>query len=107
MVAYGRSDRTGGRKDIMRIYVGNLAAEIDDTQLAALFAPFGTTESAHVAVRGDGGPSRGFGFVEFKDDAQAAAAMAGLDGKEVSGQAIKVNEARPKGTTLKPLIPIH
>jgi RNA recognition motif-containing protein len=107
MVAYGRSDRTRGRKDIMRIYVGNLAPDIDDTKLSALFTPFGTPESAHVAVRGDGGPSRGFGFVELKDDAEAAAAMAGLDGTEVNGQAIKVNEARPKGTTFKPLVPIH
>lgn len=91
----------------MRIYIGNLPADIDDAKLAALFTPFGTPESAQVAVRGDGGPSRGFGFVDMKDDAQAAAAMAGLNGTEVSGQSIKVNEARPKGTTFKPLVPIH
>ena len=91
----------------MRIYVGNLPAEIDDAKLAELFAPFGTPESAEVAVRGDGGPSRGFGFVELKDATQAAAALAGLNGTQVGGQQIKVDEARPKGTTSKPLVPIH
>lgn len=91
----------------MRIYVGNLAPDIDDAQLTALFTPFGAAEEAHVAVRGDGGPSRGFGFVELKDDGEANAAMAALNGREVNGQAIKVNEARPKGTTFKPLVPIH
>jgi RNA recognition motif-containing protein len=91
----------------MRIYVGNLPSDIDDAKLAALFTPFGTPESAHVAVRGDGGPSRGFGFVELKDETEAAAAMAGLNGTQVSGQEIKVNEARPKGTSVKPLVPIH
>ncbi len=91
----------------MRIYVGNLAKDINDAQLTALFEPFGKPESVHIAVRGDGGPSRGFGFVELTDAGEAAAAMTALDGKEVNGQALKVNEARPKGTTLQPLVPIH
>lgn len=91
----------------MRIYVGNLAMSIDDAQLAALFAPFGKHESAHVAVRGDAGESRGFGFVEMLDDAEANAAMAGLNGREIDGKAIKVNEARPKGTTFKPTVPLR
>ncbi|MGK2855673.1 MAG: RNA recognition motif domain-containing protein [Thermoanaerobaculia bacterium] len=90
----------------MRIYIGNLAKDIDEAKLTELFAPFGKAESVHIAVRGDGGPSRGFAFVELPD-AEAAAAMAALDGKEVNGQVLKVNEAKPKGSTSSPLIPIH
>lgn len=90
----------------MRIYIGNLARDIDEAKLTALFAPFGKAESVHIAVRGDGGPSRGFAFVELPD-AEAAAAMAALDGKDVNGQVLKVNEAKPKGSTTSPLIPIH
>jgi cold-inducible RNA-binding protein len=92
----------------MRLYVGNISKDIDKAQLTELFTPYGTPESVEIAVRGDGGPSRGFGFVEMKDATEAAAAMTGLDGKEVNGQALKVNEARPKGSSApKPLIPIH
>lgn len=92
----------------MRIYVGNISRNIDTAQLTELFTPYGAPESVEIAVRGDGGPSRGFGFVEMKDATQAAAAMAALDGKEVNGQTLKVNEARPKGSSApKPLVPIH
>jgi RNA recognition motif-containing protein len=91
----------------MRIYVGNISKDLDEQQLADLFVPFGKPESVHLAIRGDSGPSRGFGFVELTDAGEAAAAMAALDGKEINGQALKVNEARPKGTTHKPLVPIH
>ena len=86
----------------MRIYVGNISKDIDEAQLAELFVPFGKPESVHLAIRGASGPSRGFGFVDLADPAEAAAAMAGLDGKEVNGQALKVNEARPKKTTYDP-----
>ncbi|MCM2314693.1 MAG: RNA-binding protein [Thermoanaerobaculia bacterium] len=91
----------------MRIYIGNLAKDINEAKLTELFAPFGKAEAVHIAVRGDGGPSRGFAFVELPDAAEAAAAMAALDGKEVNGQVLKVNEAKPKGTTTSPLVPIH
>ncbi len=91
----------------MRLYVGNLAKDISEGQLTELFVPFGKPESVSIAVRSQGGASRGFGFVELADAAQAQAAMTGLDGKEVNGQAIKVNEARPKGTTLSKVVPIH
>ena len=91
----------------MRMYVGNISKDIDEPQLAAMFEPFGKADSVHLAIRDNDGSSRGFGFVEMADSKEAAAAMAGLNGKEVNGQALKVNEARPKGTTFKPLVPIH
>lgn len=91
----------------MRIYVGNMSKDIDEAQLSSLFEPFGKSGSVEIAVRGEGGPSRGFGFVDMDSEEEAKAAIAGLDGREVNGQAIKVNEARPKGSSPKPLIPIH
>lgn len=80
----------------MKLYVGNLAKSINDAALNELFTPFGKTDSAVVATERGSGDSKGFGFVEFGTDAEANAAMTALDGKEVEGQAIKVNEARPK-----------
>ena len=86
----------------MRIYIGNISKDIDEIQLAELFAPYGKPESVHLATRGSTGPSRGFGFVELTDAAEAAAAMTALDGKEINGQVLKVNEARPKNPTHTP-----
>ena len=80
----------------MKLYVGNLAKEVTDTQLNDLFTPFGKPESANVAKDRDSGESKGFGFIEFATDGEAKAAITGLDGKEVHGKALKVNEARPK-----------
>jgi len=91
----------------MRIYVGNIPKDIDEAQLAQMFEPYGKASSVHLAVREKGGSSRGFGFVEMPDSNEAAAALAGLNGKEINGQALKVNEARRKGSTYKPLVPIH
>jgi len=91
----------------LRIYVGNISKEIDEPQLAEMFAPFGKADSVELAVREKDGSSRGFGFVEMADSKEAEAAMAGLNGKEIGGKVLKVNEARPKGTTFKPLVPIH
>jgi len=87
----------------MRLYVGNLSKEVGDSQLHDMFVPFGTPESAKVAVRSAGGESRGFGFVDLADSTQAQAAIAGLDGKEFDGKALKVNEARPKNAPLSPV----
>ncbi|HUP47964.1 MAG TPA: RNA-binding protein [Thermoanaerobaculia bacterium] len=80
----------------MKLYVGNLPYEITDDQLRELVAPFGTPTSAEVAKDRSTGQARGFGFVEFANDDEARAAVAGLDGKEVKGRALKVNEARAK-----------
>ena len=79
-----------------KLYVGNLSYDVDDAGLQALLAPFGTVASAQVIMDRDTGRAKGFGFVEMGTDEEAAAAIAGLNGKEVQGRAIKVNEARPK-----------
>lgn len=78
----------------MKIYVGNLSKQINDTQLNELALPFGTPTSANVAKDRTSGASKGFGFIEFAKEAEAQAAIAGLNGKDVNGQALKVNEAK-------------
>jgi cold-inducible RNA-binding protein len=80
----------------VKLYIGNLSKDTTDAQLNALFTPFGKPTSANVATDRATGASRGFGFVEFSTDAEAKAAIAALDGKEVNGQVLKVNESRPK-----------
>lgn len=80
----------------MKLYVGNLSKQITDAQLNELAVPYGTLVSANVATEKSNGESKGFGFVEFANADHARAAMAGLDGREVNGQAIKVNEAKPR-----------
>lgn len=80
----------------MKLYVGGLAYGITEEELKELFAEFGTITSAAVIKDRDSGQSKGFGFVEMADDTEAKAAMAALNGKDVSGRAIVVNEARPR-----------
>jgi RNA recognition motif-containing protein len=79
-----------------KLYVGNLNYEIDDSGLQALLTPFGTVVSAQVIMDRETGRAKGFGFVEMGSDEEAAAAIAGLNGKEVQGRDLNVNEARPK-----------
>jgi RNA recognition motif-containing protein len=79
----------------MKLYVGNLPYNISDDQLSNMFAKFGTPDSARVITDRDTGQSKGFGFVEFSDDARAKEALS-LNGTEFGGRAIRVNEARPK-----------
>lgn len=79
----------------MKLYFGNLPRDINDTKLRELVAPFGKADSATVILDRDSGQSKGFGFVEFTSADEAKAAIAALDGKEVNGFALKVNEARP------------
>lgn len=81
----------------MKLYFGNLAADTTDAQLAELVASYGKPQSAEMARDRSSGQSRGFGFVEFNSDDEAKAAIAGLDGKEINGRVLKVNESRPKG----------
>ena len=79
----------------MKLYVGNLSYSQNDSTLRALFEPFGNVESARVISDRDTGSSKGFGFVEMADgDAQKA--MGALNGREVDGRALRVNEARPQ-----------
>jgi RNA recognition motif-containing protein len=82
----------------MRLYVGNLAPSSTEQQLQTLVSQFGKAESVKIVTERTTGESRGFGFVEFPNDAEGKAAIAGLDGKDFNGQALKVNEARPQNT---------
>ncbi|MCH9815439.1 MAG: RNA-binding protein, partial [Actinomycetia bacterium] len=79
-----------------KLYVGNLAYSIDDDTLANAFAEFGTVASAVVLSDRETGRSRGFGFVEMSSDAEAAAAIDGLNDQELDGRPLVVNEARPR-----------
>jgi RNA recognition motif-containing protein len=79
-----------------KLYVGNLAYSVGDGDLEQLFAAHGTVQSAQVIMDRDTGRSKGFGFVEMGSDQEAQAAIAALNGKEVEGRALTVNEARPK-----------
>jgi len=79
-----------------KLYVGNLSYSIGDSALQEMFAPFGTVSSAQVIMDRETGRAKGFGFVEMGTDQEASAAIAGLNGKEVEGRALTVNEARPK-----------
>ena len=82
----------------MKLYVGNLSYSVNDSTLRSLFEPYGNIESARVISDRDSGSSKGFGFVEMSDgDAQKA--MGALNGREVDGRAIRVNEAENKPRT--------
>ncbi|MDD3927827.1 MAG: RNA-binding protein [bacterium] len=79
-----------------KLYVGNLGYGVDNAELENLFRPYGTVESVAVIVDRDTGRSKGFGFVEMSSDAEAQAAIDGLNGKDVGGRSLTVNEARPR-----------
>ncbi len=78
-----------------RLYVGNLPYSVRDNDLQTAFGAFGSVTSARVMMERDTGRSKGFGFVEMGDDAQAQAAIAGMHGQELGGRTVVVNEARP------------
>jgi RNA recognition motif-containing protein len=80
----------------MNIYVGNLPWSVSDEDLRELFVAYGEVSSARVITDRDSGRSRGFGFVEMPTDSEAEAAIAGLNGNEVDGRALNVNQARPR-----------
>ena len=80
----------------MKLYVGNLSKQITDAQLNDLAVPYGTLVSANVATERSSGESKGFGFIEYSNADEARAAITGLDGRDVNGQALKVNEAKPQ-----------
>jgi cold-inducible RNA-binding protein len=79
-----------------KLYVGNLSYETADSDLQNLFVPHGTVQSAQVIMDRDTGRSKGFGFVEMDSNDQAQSAINALNGKEVNGRALTVNEARPR-----------
>jgi RNA recognition motif-containing protein len=79
-----------------KIYVGNLSYGTSDSDLQQMFEAHGSVQSAQVIMDRDTGRSKGFGFVEMGSDQEAQAAIAALNGKEMDGRALTVNEARPK-----------
>jgi RNA recognition motif-containing protein len=79
-----------------KLYVGNLTYNVNESDLEALFAPFGTVQSAQVIVDRETNRSKGFGFVEMDTDSQAQAAIQGLNEREHEGRNLTVNEAKPR-----------
>lgn len=80
----------------MNLYVSNLAYSVTDDELRSEFAAYGQVASARVVMDRETGRSRGFGFVDMPEDAEAKAAMGGLEGTNLAGRALKIVEARPK-----------
>jgi cold-inducible RNA-binding protein len=85
-----------GQEPSMKLYVGNLSKKVNDAQLSELAAPYGKVVSSNVATERSSGESKGFGFVEFSTAEEGQAAITGLNGRDVNGQALTVNEARPR-----------
>jgi len=81
---------------LKKIYVGNFSFHMTESELRALFEPFGAIESVSLVTDRDTGRSRGFGFVSMTNDEEAEKPMAALNGKESGGRALTVNEARPQ-----------
>ena len=80
----------------MKVYLGNLSPETTEQQLRDLVTPFGKTDSVALVMDKVTGKTRGFGFVEFGSAAEGSAAIAGLNGKQIDGKNLIVNEARTK-----------
>ena len=79
-----------------KLYVGNLSYETTNESLEQMFAAYGSVQSAQIVMDRETGRSKGFGFVEMGSDQEAQAAINGLNGKEVGGRSLTVNEARPR-----------
>src|SRR6516165_2931934 len=79
-----------------KLYVGNLSYNTSNSDLENLFSPHGSVVSAQVIMDRDTGRSKGFGFVEMGSDAEAQAAIQAMNGAEIDGRPLTVNEARPK-----------
>jgi cold-inducible RNA-binding protein len=80
----------------MKLYVGNLSYDVNNSSLEELFAPYGPVRSAQVIQDRDTGRSKGFGFVEMADDNSARTAIAELNEKDFNGRPLTVNEAKPR-----------
>ena len=79
-----------------KIYVGNLNFSATEAALRSLFEAYGSVESVKLVTDRDSGQPRGFGFVEMTNDTEAARAIDGLNGKDLEGRTLNVNEARPR-----------
>ena len=80
----------------MNIYVGNISYQMSESDLEAAFGEYGTVDSARIITDRATGRSKGFGFVEMPDKSEGETAVQEMNGKEVDGRALKVNEARPR-----------
>ena len=80
----------------MNIYVGNLAYAVTDQDLQEAFSAFGTVDKASVINDRESGRSKGFGFVEMPVDEEARLAIDSLNGKDIKGRCVNINEARPR-----------
>lgn len=81
----------------MKLHIGNLSASVTESELKDLFVPIATPATIEI-IRDHAGASKGFAFAEFASDDEARAVIAGIDGREVSGKAVKLAEARPRRT---------
>jgi len=79
-----------------KIYIGNLTFDSTEQSVRSLFEPYGTVDRVNIVTDRDTGQPRGFGFVEMPNDAEAEKAMAAVNGRDVGGRTLAVNEARPK-----------
>jgi len=86
----------------MNLYVSNLAYSVTDDELRSEFSAYGTVGSCRVVMDRETGRSRGFGFVDMPNDAEAQAAMSALEGTNLAGRAVKIVEARPKEERPRP-----
>lgn len=99
----GKADTTVGERMLtcfeeeeMKIYVGNLSYRMNDGALEQLFAQFGSVSSSKIIMDRETGRSKGFGFVEMANQSEGEEAIKQLDGKEIEGRNLRVNEARPE-----------
>jgi RNA recognition motif-containing protein len=87
---------SGVRVSVMNIYVGNLSYGMSEDELRDAFGAFGAVSSVKILMDRETGRSRGFGFVEMPNQSEAEAAIAQLNGKDLGGRALSINEARPR-----------
>jgi cold-inducible RNA-binding protein len=78
------------------IFVGNLSFETNEHSIRSVFEPYGTVDRVNIVTDRDTGRARGFAFVEMSVDSEATAAINGLNGRDLDGRALNINEARPK-----------
>ena len=91
-----RSSFLNAKEIIMNIYVGNLSYSTTEDELRALFAEFGSVDSAKLIMDRDSGQSKGFGFIEMSDNSGGQQAIEGLNGRDINGRALTVNKAKPR-----------
>ncbi len=85
------------KENFMNLYVGNLSYSVTEEDLKEAFSEFGELESVNIIKDKYSGQSKGFGFVEMPDNAEADKAIKALNGNQLKGRAIKVNQAKPRG----------